>query len=142
MDPKLNDSWECKGKMMKKSWKSIVAVLLVLCMVFQAGMVTSFAEEGGQSTATIQKLQVEYMVNPMGLDSTAPRFSWTMADSVRGQKQTAYEIMVATSPEKLAAGEYDVWDSGKVVSDESVAIPYTGTCVLQPSTRYYWQVRV
>ncbi len=126
---------------MKKSWKSMVAVLLVLCMVFQAGMVTSFAE-GGPSTASIQKLQVEYMTNPIGLDNTAPRFSWTMADSVRGQKQTAYEIMVATTAQKLAAGEYDVWDSGKVVSDESVAIAYAGTAALQPSTRYYWQVRV
>lgn len=90
---------------------------------------------------SIEKLRVEYRVNPLGIDADAPRFSWIMESEERGQHQTAYQILVATEPDNLSADKADMWNSGKVESGESVAIAYKGK-PLQPSTRYYWTVIV
>ena len=59
----------------------------------------------------------------------------------RGQSQTAYQIMVASSKENLDAGNYDMWDSGKIDSTISVAIPYEGK-TLEATHRYFWKVTV
>ena len=90
---------------------------------------------------TIDKLRVEYRVNPLGVDADAPRFSWVMESEERGQHQTAYQILVAADQANLSADKADMWNSGKVESDETVAIVYGGK-PLQPSTRYYWTVTV
>ena len=62
-------------------------------------------------------------------------------DSRRGAKQTAYEIRVASSSDALAKSKADVWDSGKVESDQSINVAYAGP-ELKSRQRYYWQVRV
>ncbi|GAE35996.1 family 78 glycoside hydrolase catalytic domain [Halalkalibacter akibai] len=89
----------------------------------------------------IHNLKVEYAYNPIGVDAEKPRFSWMMSSDSNGQRQIAYQILVASSPEKLVMNEADLWDSGKVVSDISVAIKYLGN-TLEPSTKYYWTVLV
>ncbi len=71
-------------------------------------------------------LRCEYAVNPMGVDAPNPRLFWTVESSERGQKQTAYEILAASSPELLAQDKGDLWDSGKVASDETIQISYAG----------------
>jgi alpha-L-rhamnosidase len=55
--------------------------------------------------------------------------------------QKAYQILVASSEEKLKAGEGDLWDSGKVASDQSAQIPYQGQ-TLSSRQHCYWKVRV
>ncbi|MDT8860169.1 glycoside hydrolase family 78 protein [Alkalihalobacillus sp. MEB130] len=89
----------------------------------------------------ITNLKVEYAYNPIGVDAEKPRFSWMMESYLYGQKQIAYQILVASSPEKLVENRADLWDSGKVISDISVAIKYNGN-PLEPSTVYYWTVIV
>lgn len=89
----------------------------------------------------LRDLKTEFMENPMGLDSTAPRFSWKMAAPADaphrcGLRQTKYQLCVGTEP-----GGCDLWDSGVVVSDESNGIYYAGT-QLTACTRYFWTVRV
>lgn len=84
-------------------------------------------------------LVCEYRVNPQGVDETHPRLSWRVEAHERGQRQTAYEILVASSPERLAAGTGDLWDSGKVVSDETVNLPYAGQ-PLGSRQLCYWKV--
>ena len=59
----------------------------------------------------------------------------------RNWKQTAYQILVASSVDLLRAGHPDLWDSGKAESDESVGIAYKGPS-LESRKRYYWSVRV
>ncbi|MGA8274240.1 MAG: family 78 glycoside hydrolase catalytic domain [Candidatus Sulfotelmatobacter sp.] len=86
-------------------------------------------------------LRCEYLENPLGIDQAAPRLSWQSDSSERDWKQAAYEILVATSAERLNAGNADVWDSGKKSSDNSVDIPYAGPA-LESRRRYYWKVRV
>ena len=72
------------------------------------------------------RLRCEYAVNPLGIDVTEPRLSWIVESGQRGQRQTAYRILVASSEENLDAGNADLWDSGKVVSDETVHVAYAG----------------
>src|SRR5262249_16955239 len=86
-------------------------------------------------------LQCESLKEPLGMDVAHPRFSWKLADTRRGAKQSAYEIQVASSDTKLAADKPDVWDSGKIVSEASLNVPYAGPA-LGASRRYYWRVRV
>lgn len=79
-------------------------------------------------------LTCEYFTNPIGLDVRQPRLSWKASAAQRGARQTAYQIRVRDD-------QSDLWDSGKVASDQSIHVPYAGAA-LQPSQRCYWQVRV
>ncbi len=81
------------------------------------------------------------MREPLGIDISHPRLSWQLHDSSRGARQSAYEIRVAGSSEALAQDRADVWDSGRVESDQSVNVSYGGPTV-ESRRRYYWQVRV
>ena len=88
-----------------------------------------------------QRLRCEYRQNPLGVAAPAPRLSWIVTSDERDQMQHAYQILVASSEERLAAAEGDLWNTGKVVSDETQNIPYAG----QPfasEQRCYWAVRV
>jgi len=77
----------------------------------------------------------------MGMDVLQPRLSWVLQSETRGQKQTAYRVLVASTLERLAAGQGDLWDSGKTVSGETVGIVYAGRA-LKSRDRCWWKVRV
>ena len=81
------------------------------------------------------RLRCEYRVNPLGIDQTAPRLSWQSDNSERNWKQGAYQILVASSPDRLN-GTAGVWDSGRIDSSESVDIAYGGP-TLESRHRYY-----
>jgi alpha-L-rhamnosidase len=87
------------------------------------------------------RLRCEYLDNPLGIDVVTPHLSWQEDDRGRNWRQTAYQILVATSAEQLATGHGDIWDSGRQASTESVGIVYAGPA-LKSATRYYWTVRV
>ncbi len=86
------------------------------------------------------ELKTEYLENPLGIDTASPRFLWWMNHEERNQGQTAYQILVASTLEKLAVEQADLWDSGKVESDNSVHVAYEGK-PLESYRRYYWKVR-
>ena len=94
------------------------------------------------STGPVE-LQVDDLETPLGIDNPAPRFSWQLKDPGLGAKQTAWQIQVASRADLLSdgAGKADLWDSGLIKSDQSLNQPYAGP-VLQPSTRYFWRVKV
>lgn len=91
------------------------------------------------SSCSVEDLTVNYRTNPLSIDEN-PVFSWKLMDTTQGQKQTAYTIVLSDTKDNLDKKNY-IWDSGKVESDISVAIPYTGEA-LAPETRYYWKVIV
>ena len=91
------------------------------------------------SPAQAVALQVEHLTNPLGIDAAWPRFSWQMADPRPGARQSAYRLLVATSPSRLAPGHADVWDGGIVTADSSTGVTYAGPA-LAPRHRYYWTV--
>lgn len=110
---------------------------------FQQGEFNLLAvtEEGYSPTLKVENIMVDYAVDPMGIDNKTPAFFWSLSDpSVRGQKQTAYRIVVSTTEEKAQNGQGDVWDSGMVLSNITSQVPFGGK--LSPSTRYFWRVMV
>jgi alpha-L-rhamnosidase len=88
-------------------------------------------------------LRCEHLADPLGIDVAVPRFSWkqTDPDHIRGQKQSAWQVLVAGSKELLAQDQGDLWDSGKVSSSQSTLVPYRGTS-LSSNQDCYWKVRV
>jgi hypothetical protein len=117
-------------------------ILRVPCLVL-AGIVTLVASAGWGVDAglAVSRLRCEYLENPAGIDVREPRLSWIVASGERGQRQTAYQILVAGSRETLDGGAGDLWDSGKVASDETALIPYQGRA-LESRTTCWWKVRV
>ena len=90
---------------------------------------------------TPQNLRCEYRVEPRGIDAGLPRLSWNLASDERAQSQSAYQILVASTPAKLEADQADLWDSGKVASRESINIRYAGRPLVSHQ-HCYWKVRV
>src|ERR1041385_6645429 len=86
-------------------------------------------------------LKCEYLVNPIGIDTPKPRLSWIVESNQRGQRQTAYQIIVSADDKTLSANRGDVWDSGKIASDETLHI-YFGGPQLRTAQRCFWKVRV
>lgn len=133
----------------KRALSSLLVVTLLPTLLMPA---TTFAGESdapnaasaanvADSTFRVKNLKTEQAVNPLGLDTLKPRLSWQMGSDARSQKQTAYQVLVASTPELLSQDQGDMWDSGKVVSDQSANVEYAGQA-LQSSSRYYWKVRV
>ena len=87
------------------------------------------------------QLRCEYLPNPLGIDTVIPRLSWVVESKQRAQKQTAYQVLVASTESGLKSDEADLWDSGKVESDRSFQIVYSGQ-KLHSRQRCCWKVRV
>lgn len=96
---------------------------------------------GARAALSPAELRCEYAINPMGVDISHPRLFWILTSGARDQRQTAYEILAATSARNLAANSGDLWDSGKVKSDETIQIPYDGK-ELKSLQQVFWKVRV
>jgi hypothetical protein len=124
----------------KKYLFRILSLALSICMIMQIATPV-LANSNNSQIVTINGLQTDYTTNPLGIDNKTPKFSWKLASDARSVMQQAYQIGVSSSPEKLASGDYDVWNSQKQQSNESVGIIYGGIA-LQSSTRYYWKVTV
>lgn len=86
------------------------------------------------------KLQCEYRLNPLGIDEPQPRLSWQVQSDVRGQRQTAYRILVASQEKLLKEGKADLWDSGKVAGNRTQNIPYAGKPLLSRK-ECFWKVK-
>lgn len=84
-------------------------------------------------------LRVEYLVEPLGIDTPAPRFSWEVSDDRIGERQTAYEIEVMSGG-GLASGTADLWDTDKKLAPDTNQIEYAGK-TLSSGTLCYWRVR-
>ena len=89
----------------------------------------------------VTDLRTEQLKNPLGIDIRHPRLGWRIESDEQNVMQTAYHILVASSPELLAQGKGDCWDSGKVKTDASQWITYQGE-TLKRNTPYYWKVKV
>ncbi len=87
------------------------------------------------------RLRCEYLVNPLAINTAQPRLSWIIESDERAVRQTAYQILAAGSAEALAKDQGDLWDSGKVQSDDTAQIVYGGK-PLQSAQEVFWKVRV
>lgn len=90
---------------------------------------------------TVYDLRCENLQNPLSIGHTTPHLSWKLKADKNGEKQTAYQILVATDPLLLEEGKANLWDSGKNLSPASVMIKYAGKD-LAGEPLVYWKVRV
>jgi len=91
------------------------------------------------STSGATALRCEDLVQPLAIDEPSPRLTWTTQSEVPGWRQSAYQILVSSSPERLAQDQGDQWDSGRAVSAENSAI-YRGI-PLASRVECFWKVR-
>ncbi len=92
----------------------------------------------GQS---VSNLRCENVVNPIGIETVTPKLSWIISSPSRGEVQTAWQVLVATSPDLLNEEKADLWNSRKVGTDQSVNVPYRGKTLLSRN-RCFWKVRI
>jgi len=118
--------------MKTSSLASRFAVLALLCLPAGKGQ--------EQIPLRVHHLRCEYKVNPLGMDVKKPRLSWELTSSEKGVLQASYEVRVTAVPSGSAQPRV-VWESGKVASDASNQVAYSGE-PLQSGGAYSWQVRV
>ncbi|NLZ03614.1 MAG: family 78 glycoside hydrolase catalytic domain [Phycisphaerae bacterium] len=121
-------------------------ILLTVAAILGADSPVAAGILGGQLFArggslTPDDLRCEYLVDPLGVDEARPRLSWIVRSSQRGQKQSAYRILVASSKELIDKKVGDLWDSGMVASDQTAHVAYAGK-PLQSQMPCFWVVRV
>ncbi len=114
---------------MKKIIYSLVTLILLVTIPVKAGINPTL-------------LRCENLQNPQVVDVLKPRLSWIniAGENEKGQLQTAWEIRVAGTKEKLMANDADLWKSGKVISSKSVDVIYNGHS-LSSRQNCWWQVR-
>jgi alpha-L-rhamnosidase len=123
-------------------WGEILMKRILFALVI--GSCFACAVPAGWFTADAEptQLRCEYLESPLGVDVLSPRLSWKLeAGNVRGVKQAAYQVLVASSEKLLKEGKVDLWDSGKVESEQSVHVEYAGK-PLESLRQYYWKVKV
>lgn len=116
--------------------KFVYALLLMSVILF-----TGFSSKNNIGTLHPKDLRCENLIDPLGIDVITPRLSWYSESQQRDQKQTAYQVLVASSLAKLNANEGDLWNSKKISSDQSVNIIYEGT-KLTSGMQCFWKVKV
>ena len=121
---------------MKTSLRFLLNVSVIMCLF--AWMVISCT---GNHLLMVSNLRCEYLENPLGMDKIQPRFSWYISSNQRGTIQSAYRIIVVDTPEAISKGNGNIWDSGKISSDQSTNLEYKGS-PLQSDKTYYWNVIV
>ena len=113
--------------------------ILVVCILLSIPL--SIQSQTAKEIITLTNLRTEALINPLGLDTKTPRFSWELQSNKPNVIQHSYRILVASDSLKLTVGEADLWDSGIVPSDSSLWIPYQGTA-LGSNCHAYWKVQV
>ena len=107
------------AKTMKRLIKSLLLIMLPVALM---------------AKVNVENLRVENLVDPLGIDTPTPRFSWIITSNENNVVQTAYHIIVSDD-------NGEVWNSGVVNSSEQLWIPYSGT-TLKSGQHLTWRVKV
>ena len=108
--------------------------LLIILLALVPLMGVAKKKKEVKPAVNVTNLRVENLTNPQGIDTATPRFSWMTTSDLQDVQQTAYEIVVSGDKGEL-------WNSGKVTSDEQLLIPYAGK-QLKSGTFCTWKVKV
>ncbi|RUT68331.1 hydrolase [Flavobacterium cupreum] len=112
-----------------KFFKNILVTIILLVTLISKGQ-----------TAVVH-LTCEMTENPLAVVQNQPRLSWQLTSEKRNVSQNTYQILVASSAEKLQKNEADSWDSGKMISNKNLHISYNGH-PLKTENKYFWKVRI
>jgi alpha-L-rhamnosidase len=117
------------------SGTSMKYVTIVVALIFTT---MAFIAEGATE---VKDMRTEYKKDPLGIHTKKPRFSWKITSDVAEQEQTAYQILVASSPRLLSPNRADLWNSQRVTSDQSILVDYNGN-ELGSKQKCWWMVRI
>ena len=130
-----------KLRLEKGENKDIKRLLLLRTLFIVQSLIIAATMYATETT----NLRCEFQPAPLGIDVLRPRLGWMMENGFvfapRGHRQTAYQVLVSSSTELLALNKGDMWDSGRVTSDQSIDVEYAGK-PLKSGKRYNWKVRV
>ncbi len=118
--------------------KSIFNYFLSALSTFVFLSITSCESRGILQSATDLTIS-EGFENPIGFYDANPTFSWQLPVFEDNKSQSAYQIVVASSPD-LLPNNADLWDSKKQESNQSTWVKYNGK-TLQSRQKVYWQVK-
>jgi alpha-L-rhamnosidase len=114
-----------------------ITILAIVALFSTGAVYANFTNDA----LKVKNLRIEYHENPSGIDVEKPRFSWFLEGEGRNRSQSAYQIVVSSDIQKLNAGDWDIWDSGKVNSNSTNQIVYDGVS-LQSGSKYFWKVKI
>jgi len=115
--------------------KKLILLFIMLCAVsFIAQCERQPGAPGGLICELLRAPERAVITDPQ------PEFGWIVNDTRRGARQTACQILVASTPDLLEADRGDLWDSGKMISARSINLEYRGHD-LQTDHEYWWKVR-
>jgi len=114
---------------------SFLITTLIICSFLSFGCAKPDPE------LNIFDLKCENLKEPAGIATFMPRLSWKYSSESKGTSQSAYQIIAASDTDILDETSADLWNSGKIVSKESVLVPWNGE-QLRSGTLCYWKVRV
>lgn len=100
-----------------------------------------FMALSGKAQISLNHLRCEGLENPLAVESVHPRLSWQINSNEPNVQQTAYQILVASSAEKLTESDADLWNSGKVESAQSIWNSYAGQPI-ESRQNCFWKVKV
>jgi alpha-L-rhamnosidase len=120
---------------------SAVVVGRAWARVAVAGMLAAAATCEARADTRVVRLRCEHRTNPEGIDEPRPRLGWIVESDAPGERQTAYRVIAASTADRLARDEGDLWDSGRVESDESAGVEYAGAA-LRSHAACFWKVRI
>ena len=121
---------------MTNPFKQTLFLNLFLCLAFLS--FNACEQKGTLQKATDLTIS-EGFTNPLGFYTAAPTFSWKLPVLKDNKRQTAYQIVVASSSD-LLPDNADLWDSEKQETDQSVWVKYKGKS-LESRQKVYWQVK-
>ena len=119
---------------MEKRKANIVFIALMI-------LIPSFSVRNVEAQVRVGDLRCEYGKDPIGIGTSSPRFFWKLYSEGNNQAQTAWQVLVASSPEELNEKRANLWNSGKVNTGQSIQVNYDGN-ELKSKERCWWKVRV
>jgi len=123
--------------MSRRSLRAARGLMLMVVVALACGA----GKTGCLAATTVGRLRCESRVNPQGIDTRRPRLAWIIESDVPGERQTAYRVLAASTTDRLARDEGDLWDSGQVKSGESVGVAYGGG-PMSSHGECFWKVRI
>jgi hypothetical protein len=120
-------------------WLIIVCVVTALSVFLKFLPLAQAAVPGAPSGLRVELNRNAGQVLMAG--TRTPKFGWILNDSDKNEKQTGCQILVASSQSNIDSNIGDIWDSGKLVTEESTNVQYAGSTALTGGNLYYWKVR-
>ncbi|MFT3746668.1 MAG: family 78 glycoside hydrolase catalytic domain [Agriterribacter sp.] len=118
---------------------------LTIVFILFFGTAFLFSQDNSKSLSPYAiELRCEYLNNPLGIDRIQPHLGWlitTRDTTFKNIKQTGYQVLVASSPALLKKNIGDLWNSKKIISDNSAHVIYQGKH-LASQQQCYWKVRI